>query len=74
MNKDKIREILYIIAAILIGIFAVRFVIWLFPVILIGIVSFYIYNKIKIRKSVKDNKDKYKDKNIKVIHDFDDDD
>ena len=36
MNKDTIKEILYILIAITIGILAVNFVIWLIPIILIA--------------------------------------
>ena len=65
MNKDTVKEILHILLAIILGIMAVRFVIWLLPVILIAICSYYIYTKIK-----KNNKPKYKEttkkKNKKV--------
>ena len=39
MNKDIIKETLYIIIAIMLGIFAVKFVIWLLPIILIAILQ-----------------------------------
>lgn len=74
MNKEVVKEIIYIIIAVLLGIVAVKFVIWLLPVIIIGIVSYLIY--ISIKKNKNDNyvnKNK-KDKNIKVIHDLDDED
>ena len=69
MNKDAVKEILHILLAIILGIMAVRFVIWLLPVILIAICSYYIYKSIK-----KSNKGKYKEttkkktkKEIKII-------
>ena len=70
MNKDTIKEIIYIIVSILLAVLAVKFVIWLLPVILIALVSYLLYMNIK-----KNNKEENinKEKNIKVIHDFDDD-
>lgn len=69
MNKDTVKEILHILLAIILGIMAVRFVIWLLPVILIAICSCYIYKSIK-----KSNKQKHKEtakkktkKEIKII-------
>ena len=69
MNKDNVKEILHILLAIILGIMAVKFVIWLLPVILIAICSYYIYTKIK-----KNSKQKYKEttkkktkKEIKII-------
>ena len=69
MNKDNVKEMRQILLAIVLGIMAVRFVIWLLPVILIAICSYYIYTKIK-----KNNKPKYKEttkkktkKEIKII-------
>ena len=70
MNKDTIKEIIYIIVSILLAVLAVKFVIWLLPVILIALVSYLLYMNIKKnRKEENINKEK----NIKVIHDFDDD-
>ena len=76
MNKETVKEIIYIIIAILLGVFAVKFVIWLLPVILIGIVSYLIYKSIKKNKDVdvSVNKNNTNKKNIKVIHDLDDED
>ena len=66
MNKDNIKEILYILIAITLGILAVKFVIWLLPIILIAIFSYYIYNSIK-KTRVKPKKNKTKKKTIKII-------
>ena len=75
MNKETVKEIIYILIAILFGIMAVKFVIWLLPVILIAIISYLIYISIKKNKNENAyvNKNK-KNKNIKVIHDLDDED
>ena len=70
MNKDTIKEIIYIIVSILLAVLAVKFVIWLLPVILIALVSYLLYMNIKKNK-IEENINK--EKNIKVIHDFDDD-
>ena len=76
MNKELIKEILYIAIAIILSYLAIRFVIWALPVILVGLLAIFIYISIK--------KDKYKNSNIskstdkkkkmKVIHEFDDKD
>lgn len=68
MNKDTIKEILYIIIAITFGIITVRFIIWLLPMILIAFCSYRIYKYIKKdkRKSSKE-KTKPKNKEIKII-------
>ena len=70
MNKDTIKEIIYIIVSILLSVLAVKFVIWLLPVILIALVSYLLY--INIKKNKKEENIN-KETNIKVIHDFDDD-
>lgn len=68
MNKDTVKEILHIIIAITLGIMAVRFVIWLLPVILIAIFSHYIYKSIKKSNKPKENKaNNNKTKNKKEI-------
>ena len=70
MNKDTIKEIIYITVSILLAVLAVKFVIWLLPVILIALVSYLLYMNIKKNKKEENIN---KEKNIKVIHDFDDD-
>lgn len=76
MNKDVIKELIYILIAVVIGIIAVKFVIWLLPVILIAIVAYLIYRSIKKNKNIDEfvNRNTNKKRNIKVIHDLDDDD
>lgn len=68
MNKETIKEIIYIVISIILSIIAVKFVIWLLPFIIIALLSYIIY--INIKKSKKKNTNKEKD--IKIIHDFDD--
>lgn len=66
MNKETIKEILYVLIAIILGMLAVKFIIWLLPVILIVLCSYYIYKSIKKNKT-KSNKNKSKKKTIKII-------
>ncbi|MGN1312096.1 MAG: hypothetical protein ACI4U4_03680 [Bacilli bacterium] len=68
MNKETIKEIIYIVISIILSVIAVKFVIWLLPFIIIALLSYIIY--INIKKGKKKNTNKEKD--IKVIHDFDD--
>lgn len=68
MNKETIKEIIYIIIAIILSVLAVKFMIWLLPFILIAIFSYLIYTSIKKHKG----QNKKQEKNIKVIHDLDD--
>jgi uncharacterized membrane protein len=66
MNKETIKEILYILIAITLGVFVIKFLIWLLPVILIGLCSYYIYKSIKKNRKG-ENKQKTKKKTIKII-------
>lgn len=70
MNNDTIKEIIYIIISIILAVLAVKFVIWLLPVILVALFSYLLYMNIKRNKKEENIN---KEKNIKVIHDFDDD-
>ena len=72
MNKSFAKEIVYTIIAVVIGIIAVKFIIWLLPIILIGLCSYYIYKSMK--KNKKDyTKNQPKKKNIKIIDMVEDD-
>lgn len=68
MNKDTVKEILYIFIAILVSAIIVRVAIWLLPIILVAVLAYYIYTKlIKNKKNSKDNDErvidvKYKEK------------
>ncbi len=76
MNKEVIKEILYIAIAIILAILAIKFVIWALPVILIGLLALFIYISIKKDKYKKSNisKSTNSKKKMKVIHEFDDKD
>ena len=73
MNNETAKKIIYIIIAIVISLFAVKFVIWLLPIILIAIVAYMIYKSIK-KNNVGMNKSTNKKRQMKVIHDLDDED
>jgi len=66
MNKNTVKEFLYILIAITLSILAVKFIIWLLPVILITICSYHIYKTIKKHRT-NSTKQKTKKKNIKII-------
>lgn len=71
MNKDTVKEILYIFIAILVAVVIVKVAIWLLPVILIAVLAYYIYTRlIKNKKDSNDDKErvidvKYKEKGDK---------
>ena len=66
MSKNFIKEFLYTFIIITLGIIAIKFVIWLLPVIFIGICGYYVYKSIKKDKK-KTTKQKQKKKPIKII-------
>ena len=68
MNKEKIKEIIYIIIAIILSILAVKFMIWLLPIILVVMLSIIIYSNIKMNKNDISNKND----NIKEVFDYKD--
>ena len=68
MNKEKIKEIIYIIIAIILSILAVKFMIWLLPIILVVMLSIIIYSNIKMDKNNASNKND----NIKEVFDYKD--
>ena len=47
MDKDKLRDIVYILVAILFSILAIKLVIWLIPIIIVLVLAYFIYKKIK---------------------------
>lgn len=71
MNKDIIKEVLYIIIAILVAVVLVRVAIWLLPIVLVLVLAYYIYTRlIKNKDNNKDDKErvidvKYKEKGDK---------
>lgn len=68
MNKEKIKEVIYIIIAIILSILAVKFMIWLLPIILVVMLSIIIYSNIKMNK----NNTSDKNKDIKEVFDYKD--
>ena len=64
MNKEVIKEILYVLIAVALGALTYKFIKWLFPVIIIGFISLLIYS------SMKSSKENNKNKNIKEIYDY----
>ena len=73
MNKEVVKEILYVLIAITLGFLAIKFLIWLLPVILIGLCSYYIYKSIKKNRNT-NNKKTQKKKPIKIIDMVEDND
>ena len=71
MNKNDIKEIIYMVLSVVLGILAVKFVIWLLPIILFFIISYSIYKSIK-RNRINKQKTKVK-KTIKIIEMVEDD-
>lgn len=61
MDKEKIKDIIYLIIAILLSYFAIRFMIWVLPFILVALLAYFIYEKLKkSNKNVNSNKKKKK--------------
>lgn len=61
MNKEKIKNIIYIVVAILLSYFAIHFMIWVLPFILVALLAYFIYEKLKTSdKKVNSNKKKKK--------------
>lgn len=58
--NDKVKDILYIIFAIMIAVLLVRFIIWLLPVIFVIIIAFTIYKKLKGENYKKEDNNKKK--------------
>lgn len=73
MDKEKIRDIIYILIAIIFSIIAVKLVIWLLPIIIIAILAYFIYKKIKnvdvSKKYEKKNTETKVKKNKRIIID-----
>ncbi|MDD5827256.1 MAG: hypothetical protein PUD25_05760 [Bacilli bacterium] len=66
MDKEKIKDIIYLIIAILLSYLAIRFMIWVLPFILVALLAYFIYEKLK--KSNKNaNSNKKKKKKIVII-------
>lgn len=66
MNKEKIKDIIYLIIAILLSYLAIRFMIWALPFILVALLAYFIYEKLKTSDK-KVNSNKKKKKKIVII-------
>ena len=66
MDKEKIKDIIYIVVAILLSYFAIRFMIWVLPFILVALLAYFIYEKLKTSDK-KVNSNKKKKKKIVII-------
>ena len=65
MNQEKIKNIIYIVVAVLLSYLAIRFVIWALPFILVALLAYFIYEKLKL--SDKEVNSKKKKKKIVII-------
>lgn len=61
MNQNTIKNIAYIIFSLVIAYIALRFIIWLLPIVVIAIIAYYLYRKFSGK-----GKDKIKRINIKI--------
>lgn len=66
MDKEKIKDIIYLVIAILLSYFAIRFMIWALPFILVALLAYFIYEKLKTSDK-KVNSNKKKKKKIVII-------
>ncbi len=72
MDKEKLRNIIYIVVAVLLSILAIQFIIWLLPIILVVILALWIYSSMKgshtkTRTNTKETRHHQKDKKVKKI-------
>ena len=67
MNQEKIRDIIYVVVAVLLSYFAIRFMIWALPFILVALLAYFIYEKLKTSDSNKEENSKKKKKKIVII-------
>ena len=72
MSKKTLQTLIYIFITIIIVILSIKFIIWLSPIIIIGILSYYIYKQFKKNKKKNINKQPNK-KPIKIIDMVEDD-
>lgn len=47
MDKERLRDIIYIIVAIIFSVIAIKIFIWLLPVIIVAILAYFIYKSMK---------------------------
>lgn len=71
MDKEKLREIVYLIVAIVLAILAVKFVIWLLPFILIILLASFLYGAMKKSKGNYSKDTNKKNKKVVIIDEDD---
>ena len=49
MDKEKIKNIIYIVVAVLLSYLAIRFMLWALPFILVALLAYFIYEKLKTK-------------------------
>ena len=67
MDKEKIKNIIYIVVAVLLSYLAIRFMLWALPFILVALLAYFIYEKLKSSNSNKEENSKKKKKKIVII-------
>lgn len=67
MDKEKIKNIIYIVVAVLLSYLAIRFMLWALPFILVALLAYFIYEKLKSSSSNKEENRKKKKKKIIII-------
>ena len=67
MDKEKIKNIIYIVVAVLLSYLAIRFMLWALPFILVALLAYFIYEKLKKSDSNKEENSKKKKKKIVII-------
>ena len=66
MDKEKIKDIIYIVVAVLLSYLAIRFMLWALPFILVALLAYFIYEKLK-KSNNNVNSNKKKKKKIVII-------
>lgn len=69
MDKEKLREVVYIVMAVLVAVLVIKLVIWLLPVVLIVMLALFIYGSMKRngKREQEEVKKSGKTKNKRVI-------
>ena len=67
MDKETLRDIIYIVIAIVFAIIAVKLFIWLLPIILIALLAYFVYKHLKKDKNDSSEEQKNKTKKKKII-------
>lgn len=65
MDKEKLRDIIYIAVAVIFAIIAVKVVIWLLPIIIMALLAYFIYKSMKKTEVKPENEKKPENKTKK---------